>query len=170
MKNISEIILWHTEKYPEMEISDLYKLLFQSAMGPGHAVTNRFSAIQWMDDEIKNLKDYDDKSMIEELPDTNGLIRVNLRPYFKQGGSREKLLEAFISTANTFQGNAGNLKEHLALAVTLCGKDLIKFKPEVLEEFFIDMESRGFPAIHHSETYRQKYKPAYRVVLREFFD
>ena len=35
----------------------------------------------------------------------------------------------------------------------------------------LDQEVRksGYPAIHHSEQYSQKYKPAYRVVLKDIW-
>ena len=39
------------------------------------------------------------------------------------------------------------------------------FDTEVLERYLADYRAAGCPPVSHSETYRQAYKPAYRVIL-----
>lgn len=36
-----------------------------------------------------------------------------------------------------------------------------------LQSLGTELSENGFPAIHHSETYREVYRPAYRVVAAE---
>jgi hypothetical protein len=42
------------------------------------------------------------------------------------------------------------------------------FPQELLQEYGARMEALGFPAVHHSEAYQLAYRPAYRVIVREF--
>ena len=168
MSSISSVILWQMDNYPLMGVQDLYKLLYEAYMGPGHAVNNIFSVVQWMNDEVQNMAEYNDTSTYEDLDPSTGMVRVNLRPFLKNGGSKEKLLNAFIMTANSYKGNTENLSNALKISLEMSDKGLIKLQPEHLQPFFADLEKRGYPAIHHSESYRSHHKPAYRVIQKKF--
>ena len=37
-----------------------------------------------------------------------------------------------------------------------------------LETLAAELADKGYPAIHHSESYREAYRPAYRVVPAEY--
>jgi len=39
-----------------------------------------------------------------------------------------------------------------------------------LEHFILPLRAKKYPAVHHSERYNTLYKPAYRVILKEFLD
>jgi len=168
MKDISEIIIRQCELYPQMRVQDLYKLLYQAAMGPGHAVKNEGIVTKWLDDEIKFMEHYEDKDIIEVLNGAAGLVKVNLRPYLSKGGTKDKLLEAFIRTANEFHPDKEKLHDYLRVAELLSENGMIGFDLKELKEFFINAETDGYPAIHHSETYRDEYKPAYRVLQKKY--
>jgi hypothetical protein len=162
-----EVILKQTEKHPLMEIRDIYKLIYQAAMGPGHAISNEQKAREWLETEINQLEPFEDESMIEEINEAKGLVRVNLRPYIKEKRNETELLHAFIETANSFKQDLNELKEIWKSAEYLSEKGLIRFKKAEMKDFFMTAEEGGFPAIHHSDSYRQAYKPAYRVVLKK---
>lgn len=168
MKDISEIIKRQCELYPQMKVQDLYKLLYQAAMGPGHAVKNEGIVTKWLDDEITFMEHYEDKDIIEVLNGASGLVKVNLRPYLSKGGSKDKLLEAFIRTANDFVPDKEKLHDYLRVAELLAENGMIGFDFKELKEFFFNAEKDGYPAIHHSEIYRSEYKPAYRVLQKRF--
>ena len=67
MSSISSVILWQMDNYPLMGVQDLYKLLYEAYMGPGHAVNNIFSVVQWMNDEVQNMAEYNDTSTYQDL-------------------------------------------------------------------------------------------------------
>jgi hypothetical protein len=168
LKDISEIIIHQAETYPKMKAQDLYKLLYQASMGPGHAVKNVGIVTKWLDDEIAFMDNYDDKDIVEVLNGAAGLVKVNLRPYLSSGGTKEKLLDAFIRTANNFNPDKEKLHDYLRVAELLAENGMIKFDVNELKEFFINAEKDGYPAIHHSEIYRSEYKPAYRVLQKKY--
>ena len=44
------------------------------------------------------------------------------------------------------------------------------FSPAVLEDYLKEYEDAGYPAVSHSEIYRRHYKPAYRVVAKQYLN
>lgn len=164
-----EILVRQLERYPEMEVQDLYKLLHQAALGPGHAVDDPAQARAWLEREIADLpQEPANEPQIDTLSAETGLVRVNLRPFLRSGGDPEELLAAFVRTANEYHGNSQLLECSWGLAIEMAEKGELPFSIEELREFFIMMKALGFPAIHHSAAYRQAYRPAYRVLHLQF--
>ncbi len=170
MSDFENIVKHHIITYPSMKITDLYKLAFQAAMGPGHAVPDRSSAEKWIKKEIVSMDIYSDRDIIDPICKTNGLVRVNLRPFVKSEGDISSLLDAFIATANDFRPEISNLKNYWKTITNMAKTEKIFFDTGDLDDFFRSVELKSFPAVHHSDIYRDSYKPAYRVVYRKFFD
>ncbi len=40
-KKLIELIFYHLKRYTVMELEDVYKLLYQSVMGPAHILQNK---------------------------------------------------------------------------------------------------------------------------------
>jgi len=159
---IETVLRSHMDRYPAMRIQDIYKLLHQSAMGSEHAIASVEDARQWMMQELANMGVGPDEPVIDPISDDGFIVRVHLRPYIRQGGDIEVLLNAFICTANEFRGDPQILKEHWKFVVKV-----EHFPVDQLDSFIKSMQTNNFPAVHHSQTYEQFYRPAYRVVLKE---
>ncbi len=54
-QDFQKVISYHVQRYPLLEIRDLYKLVFQAAMGSEHAAPDREAAKQWLDRELSTL-------------------------------------------------------------------------------------------------------------------
>ncbi len=170
MNEFKEILKNHFELYPLMTARDIYKMIFSSAMGPGHAVPDPEMVAKWMNFEVNNLENYDDKNLTDGLCPESGLVRVNIRPFLKAGGVAGDLCRIFIRTADDFNQDNSRIRKLWKTAEEMSRDGQIPVKISELDEFFMEMESKSFPAAHHSTVYRNNYKPAYRVVLREYFD
>jgi hypothetical protein len=155
----------HLDEHRFAGAEDLYKFLHQAVYGPGHAIPNREAAAAWLQREIEGLgPPLDDEVSCEALGGEPPLVRVNLRPFVANGGDSDLLLEAFVSSANEERGSSRRMKTVLSLAVSYvqcAGRG--ELAPE-LEVLSVEMANAGYPAIHHSESYVEAYKPAYRVV------
>jgi hypothetical protein len=150
-----------------MEVEDLYKLAFQAAMGSEHAVPDEAVARQWLERELSKLPAAAPEPLSEPLSPDGTLVRINLRTFVEQGGEVDLLLDAFVTTATRFEGSEDRLKSYWSdiEAMALAGE--LSFGIVELRVFFSEMESHGFPPVHHSTQYRDHYQPAYRVVLVE---
>ncbi|HEX7541440.1 MAG TPA: hypothetical protein VF352_04850 [Anaerolineales bacterium] len=170
MDTLYQILTSHLTHTPAMQVQDVYKLLHQAALGSEHAVRDEQAARDWLEGEMAEMGEGPDDPLMDPLSPDGHIVRVHLRPYLQAGKDPETLLQAFIRTANEWHASPERLKEYGAAAARLAqaGKGLIL--REEIEAFFAKMEERDFPAVHHSEVYERLYRPAYRVVARQFLE
>lgn len=166
-RSFQEVVKVHLERHPLMEIEDLYKLVFQAAMGSEHAVPDPEAARQWLERELSNLPGGAPEPLTEPLSPDGALVRVNLRPYLEQGSELDSLLDAFVATATQFDGSEERLRSYWSDVEAMVAKGELSVGLDRLRQFFSEMEGQDFPAVHHSPQYRDTYRPAYRVVLIE---
>lgn len=160
-----QVVSFHVEKYPILEVEDLYKIAFQAAMGSEHAVVSREAAGQWLEREMSSLSKVPSEPLSEPLSPDGSLVRVNLRALIELGCDPLPLLDAFVRTGKEFHGSQERLASYWLIIETMAEAEEIPFEVGRLEEMWKRMEGEGFPAVHHSATYRDEYHPAYRVIL-----
>jgi hypothetical protein len=158
----------HLRSHPVAGAEDLYKLLHQSVFGPGHAIPSREAARAYLERELAGLAaPLAEEPRCEALGGDPPLVRVNLRPFAAAGGDPEALLDELVAEANRPRGSAELMARVLDLAVRhLGGAGRGELAPE-LERLAAELAPKGYPAIHHSELYRETYRPAYRVIGAE---
>jgi hypothetical protein len=152
---------------PQATAADIYKSLHQSVFGPGHIISNRDSAKDYLLKEMAAIG----PSQPGEAPHENiggGMIRVNLRPFKDSGGSVEKLLDAMIDTANSNKGTPEAMASKVASAVEIL---ISKGKEDLANDLkaLAEKNAAKWPALRHSDAYRKAYWPAYRVVVEGKF-
>ena len=92
------------------------------------------------------------------------LGRIHLRTYVAASGDPDKLHRAFVETANTYPASPDKLAKFCNCLGDLATAGGIPFAREAVLAYFGKIARDGYPAIHHSETFHQAYRPAYRVV------
>ena len=160
----SAVIQSHLERYPDMELDDLYKLLHQGATGSEHAVGNLEGARKWLEDEMATLGSGPTEPLVDTIAPGGAHVRIHLRPFLEAGGDPEALLQAFVQTANTPPGSADGLRHALDAALEMARRELLPWDVARVESRFADLQASGYPAVHHSEVFGSRYGPAYRVV------
>jgi hypothetical protein len=160
---IESVLQSHLNRYPEMKIQDLYKLLHQAALGSEHAFLDPESARDWLTRELAEMSDGPRESLIDPISLDGGIVRIHLRPFVTAGYDADELLESFIRTAREYQGNARLLEEYWRAAVKTA-----YFAVGTMDKFIQTMKKQNYPPVHHSAEYERIYRPAYRVVAQEF--
>ena len=155
-------------RHPQLEVQDLYKLIFQASFGSEHAVADPVAAHHRLERELHGLADGPEEPIVDPISPDGRVVRINLRPYLAARGNVAGLLEAFVRTAREHRGTAATLHRYWRYAERMAAASLLPFAGEMLQGFFAAMQIQGFPAVHHSETYAKTYRPAYRVIVREF--
>lgn len=169
-ESFRRILALHFKRYPLMEVQDIYKLIHQASMGSEHAVQDLDITRAYLEREVNELADGPEEP-IEDIISADGQIaRINLRPYLASNASLENLFEAFVRTANEFEGSTIKLKRYRSYAVQLTDESSFAFSPSAIQALFDQLEGHGFPAVHHSASYTSAYQPAYRVILHELLD
>ena len=161
------IISYHLDQYPGMEIEDVYKLVFQAAMGSEHAVVDKDQVEHRLKAEVETMMPQPDQSLIDPVSPDQQLIRVNLYPFTTRGGKLNRLADAFIETSRAYQPSVANLITYWEWVVEMAGTDNFAFSPGDLGDYGALQQAQQYPAVHHSPAYRRLHQPAYRVVLRD---
>ena len=175
MKNDSEetkqILLAQAAKYPQMQIHDTVKLLYQNAFGCGHLVKDFNSSLAYIREELEEIQ-------MVPMPDGwrdckiefigNRWYRVYLASILAGDLTAEDLAAAFFHSGSTQHGDIVYFRKNLSLFESLCAEGSLPFAASEVHAFIEKYTADAFPPVHHSEAYRQAYHPAYRVCHEDF--
>ena len=151
------------QRYPAMQIQDLYKLVYQATMGNEHLMTDSAAAHGYLIHELESIQASAAAPLLEEISPDGEVVRLNLRPFKARHGDHRVLFQAMLQTARTFQKSPEQLERHLRELEKTAPFDAVK-----MQAYFREMREQNYPATHHSAAYEEKYKPAYRVLLKKF--
>lgn len=185
-RSLSAILALHLQRYPVLRASDVYKLIHQGVFGPGHLVASEQRARAGLKVELQELatrvkgqrarvaSQSPVKELIEEIDPRGKLVRVNLGPLVASQSRMETaeyrrqnvgwVAEAMVESAARVPGTPEQMRRRLAAAVGWCRVNL-PGEADALGRLAFTTAESGYPAMHHSLTYRRAYRPAYRVVL-----
>lgn len=159
-----ELLLAQYKKYPQLEIGDVYKFIYQGVFGPGHMIRSKSTATELIEEEY-NSAVFDSDGLTEELD--GNFSRVSLSCI--DGGIRPSTLGAlFYLSASDERGTLEDLESKLAVVKDLATEGLLPFSVDEFESVAERLKSEGYPAVHHSDTFRQLYRPAYRVISKKY--
>ncbi len=161
-------LIEHCARYPHLQAQDVYKFLYQAAMGNGHAFTDSSRARTCLGTEIIRLIPDASQPLVEQISPESRLerkvVRVHLRPYLALTNNIDPLLEAFVRTADEIVGSNRRLEQYGSLICQIPDRPDLHFLIDNFERFMAEMRTRDYPSIHHSHIYSRHYQPAYRVV------
>lgn len=151
-----------------MQPRDIYKLLYQGVRGPEHLISSPETFRQYLAEEWGRLEPTADEPLRESIRPDASLLRLNLRPYKAMSGDLDRLVAACLETAGRAWGTQDDLIEAWGhfLESWQAGlwPGLDPGEVETLNSLLLD---NHFPPVHHSEPYRELYRPAYRLIAAE---
>jgi hypothetical protein len=163
------IVSSHSVRYPLMECADVYKLLFQSALGSSHSTDiSRRYAMARFEEEAINPGIGPPEPIVDTISPDGNITRINIRPYLSAGLPHGKLVEAFVRTGKEFRGSADTLELYCSWVVEMKAEGLLTEGLQNIDEYLSGMSKAGFPIIHHSREYNNAYSPSYRVIATAF--
>jgi hypothetical protein len=163
-----QILISHSHRYPLWDVTDLYKLIYQAAMGAEHAVSDEAGARKWLLDEISHMGFGPEEPLLDSISPNGAVVRVHLRPFVQTKRNVETILTAFLQTALAFHGSTRQLESYGKIAIQIAKEGVFPFSAGAVAVFMEQQKEEGFPAIHHSLSFVTEYHPAYRVVARDF--
>ena len=156
-----EKLLKHCETYPKLQVRDVFKFIFQSEFGCEHLVKSPEAAAEYIKREYDELKP-EGEIRIEALDGEYSRVHLCV---LGEGLSAETLAHLFAASAKK---EDGDVEEKLAIARQMTIEGLFPFSHEVFEAEAAKWKAEGYSAIHHSDAFREAYKPSYRVIANEF--
>lgn len=158
------IIRSHSARYPLMECTDIYKLIYQAAMGSAHSVRSITSAKECFEEEISNIGIGPLEPVVDIIAHDGSISRINIRPYLKAGFSSDKLIEAFARTGKEIPRSTGTLELYCGWLKSMQEEGQLTVNLRTIDQYMSEMSESGYPAVHHSSAYRNAYAPSYRVI------
>lgn len=161
MFELENILRFHAKRYPLLQPTDAVKLIYQNEFGGGHLIRDAESCLQHLRREYEGVKKDPNAPLYEQIG--NGILRVNLTAVKEE--DIEQLGKAFIRSAAEHTGSLQTFLQKLEVLRQLAREGVFAFDAEALEAYLVQYAQAGYPMVSHSETYREAYHPAYRVVL-----
>ena len=158
-----QLLLEHLEKYPLMQPQDCVKLFYQSRMGCGHFLSGSSQVQARLQKEYQTCP-HTGQLLFESLG--HDYCRLHLSAFDASELSLETLGNLFVYSSQQPSAGENALKEDLLMFDTMVRSKEVPFALSHWESFLSQYQSAGFPAISHSDTYRQAYHPSYRVLHR----
>lgn len=159
-----QLLIKHYDKYPRLQIRDLFKFIFQSSFGCEHMISSLDVAIDYIREESDAVTQADDTA-IDYLDGEYSRVHLSV---LKKGLSAETFGKLFFASAKKEPDGKAKLEKKLDVVRTLVREGAFPFSADELDRAIEDWRGAGYPAIHHSEDFRQSYKPAYRVIANEY--
>jgi hypothetical protein len=166
--SFQKLITAQLQRYPAMQIQDLYKLVYQAALGNEHLITDSAMVHNYLIQELENVQADSNEPLLEEISPDGAVVRLNLRPFKAQHGDHRALFQAMMQTVRTFQKSQERLGRYLSDLEQMAASGDIPFETDAMQAFFREMREKGNPAVHHSAVYKKQYAPAYRILLKKY--
>lgn len=161
---IRAVFTEHYGRYPAMQATDFLKLILHSASGCEHIPYSLERATGWVRAEYA--QGVDDKAPLT-VSVGGGYFRVYLSA-ITRGLSPDTLAKVFYLTARTSRHSISGIETRLAVLREMVASGEIALDPEELDSYIARWSAMSYPAIHHSDTFREAYRPAYRVVADRY--
>ena len=161
---IVPVLKKHLKETPRMEPQDAVKLAYQSAYGCGHLLPARERVVEMLRRELAQTAVSDAPVY---TPIGNGLCRLNLASPVVHALDPEWIWRMMVLTDRRVRTRTDNDERFQSVAeafMRLAEKGETGFSPQALRAY---LDGYGHEAVSHTETYRQCYQPAYRVVLED---
>lgn len=158
----AEILKFHANKYPDLTPQDVIKLIYQSVYGCAHFV-DAGRAVEYIRQEMSG-EERSSEPLFE--PIGNGRARLMLNSPEAKTLSPELIVKIFAASAKSDaerKNTDGRFEECLAAFLNEAKKGTFAFSHHEAEYFVEEYMVSGGGAVHHSEQYRERYAPAYRV-------
>lgn len=162
-----ELLLNHYAAYPRLEVADIFKFIFQSAFGCEHLVSSEERALNYIKAELERIKDDESAPRIDALDGDYSRVHLSC---LSDEVTPEVLAKYFCLSAKVEEGAKEKLIEKIAVARELIADGTIPLSLSDFDELHARWREAGYPAIHHSDSFREAYRPAYRVIANEYVD
>ena len=160
-----DLLISHYTAYPKLEVADIFKFIFQSAFGCEHLVSSEERALNYIIAELERIKDENSEPRVDALDGDYSRVYLSC---LNDEVTPDVLAKYFCLSAKTEPCGKERLLEKISVARELIEDGTIPLSLSDFDELHAKWREAGYPAIHHSESFREAYHPAYRVIANEY--
>lgn len=167
--DFEQYLIEQLNKHPAMQPQDLVKMCYQAAYGAEHLLADPHSAWIYLKKEYEQLEIVDtcpEKILYEEI--SSQVCRIHLSAWKSKGLPLEWLHTMFVASCKGEENAQAQFTQYLETAGKIVREKNLGFTIHHWEEYCSDYKKRGMPPVHHSQEYREKEHPNYRIVHSHF--
>lgn len=164
-----QLIQKHQKNKHQLQIQDVYKLLYQSVFGVAHILKHQRKAKKLLEEELQSIEASTDEALIENISTNAEIVRINLRPFKALSLSTDLLFSVMLKSAKLTNATRENFDEIWGEFKNLVRSGRLCFDQSELKKFDTLIIEKKCPPVHHSGAYRAANRPAYRVVQLDIF-
>ena len=158
-----ELFIAQNLQHPSMGAQDAVKLCYQAAFGAEHLLREETAARQYLEKEYEALEP-DESALYEQIHPR--MCRINMAAWKREGMPLEWLFRMFADTAaDACKGGEEMFRECLDTVELLVREGAVSIPMEQWKGFLGHYPLCRPEAVHHSENYRAKERPAYRLEI-----
>ena len=159
--------------HPSFQMMDAVKLCYQAAFGAEHLLGDREGAYRYFMTEWEelDLAAEENEPLFEMI--SENYSRVNMRVWKKSNYPPQRLFDMFASTADEMTEAYASKEKTFGQCLELIGACLkertesgekCNFTYDEWNKYYTDYLVAGIRPVHHSEMYRLREIPSYRIV------
>ena len=160
-----ECLVEQFRMYPDMQVQDVFKYLFQSSFGCEHMAASLERAVGYIEKEYKEGNFAAEDMTVNALDGAYGRVPLGV---MKSGICAATFAKLFTLSAKKEEEGREALENKLSVARRLAEEGGIPVPVAEFDEAVSAWKEAGYPAIHHSDKFRELYHPAYRVLANEY--
>ncbi|MCD6577141.1 MAG: hypothetical protein J7K66_03905 [Anaerolineaceae bacterium] len=161
------LVISHLNRYPAMEVQDVYTLIYQGAMGVDNYSADAGVFEERLIKEFEETTADEGQALWETIRPDGELVRVHIAALKARGGKQQVLSTLCMWTASVFRGDKEDLQDGWDTFQRLCRDNrLRKFPENEIYEFTEWVKKNEYPSTRHSIAFRDAYHPHYRLVMR----
>lgn len=159
-----ELLLKYCQQYPNSKPQDIFKYIFQSVFGCEHMVSNEDKSLEFIKEEYKSIPN-NASPLTEQLDGKYSRVHLS---WLNNGLKAETLAKLFCLSAKKEADGIILLESKLQIAKELVYESKMPFDTDEFNTDLNKWRESGYPAIHHSNNFREEYKPSYRVIANQY--
>lgn len=159
-----KLLIEHYKRYPKLQIQDILKFIFQSSFGCEHMISSLDFVTDYILKEVSTIKQIDN-CFIEQLDGSYSRVHLSC---LKNGLSADTLGKLFYASAKKEDKGLENLIQKLDVIKDLILEGLLPFSIEDFNSKLNEWSIKSYPALHHSNIFREEYNPSYRVIADKY--
>lgn len=164
MEELKQVLQDYAARYPEGEVCDVVKLLYQNEFGALHTAQDPAACLTHLREELARGGAPASGALRRRvLSIGNGRCRVPFAGFARDDASVRLLWRMIISGARR-DGDVKSLSRKLDLLLRLCEQAQVPFSVQETKMFLARYRVDGCPPLSHSDAYRAHYAPHYCVV------
>jgi hypothetical protein len=167
-ESLWNLCLTEKNRYPQAQIQDYYKVVFQSIFGAGHLINDPVSAFHYLKDEWDLVEGDKSLAWTTDITLNIPIVRLNLGRCKAEDVTIQDISQAFLEGCGTFSNPLQvNFVDIVVQLAEILFSNPFGFMKEEITKILPLHQKSNYPIMHHSQTYKYLYSPHYRVIPRD---